>query len=159
MPVKTESRDATPVAELRTLIARSDRKSQTLFRAVRAAVRKRLPTANELVYDYASFFVITYSPTDKPYDGILTLAIRTDGLRLYFLHGPQLPDPTNILLGTGKETRYVKVDAVSRLSHPDLEALITAAIERATVPLPSDGEGALIIKSTTARKRSKHAAT
>jgi hypothetical protein len=36
---------------------------QRLIRAVRAALRRRFPTANELVYDNYNFFVIGYSPT------------------------------------------------------------------------------------------------
>ena len=157
MPAKADSRDATPVAELRALIERTDAKHQKLFRSVRAALGKRLPAANELVYDYATFFGITYSPTVKPYDAILTLSARTDGVRLYFLHGPQLPDPKQILRGTGKETRYVQKEAASQLGHADVEALIAAAIDRATVVMPSNGKGALIIKSTTAKKRARKA--
>ncbi len=53
----------------------------------------RLPTANELVYGYSSVFVISYSPTDKGIDGIVSIAARADRVELYFNHGPQLPDP------------------------------------------------------------------
>jgi len=34
--------------------------------AAGSVVRRRLPAANELVYDYRSFFVIGYSPTHRP---------------------------------------------------------------------------------------------
>ena len=48
---------------------------------MQASVRKRRSTANELVYDYASFFVISYSPTDKGIDGIVSIAPRADRVR------------------------------------------------------------------------------
>jgi hypothetical protein len=151
--VKPGSRKRTPEAELRSYINRSDPKDQRLVRSVRAAVRKRFPTANELAYDYNRFFVIAYSPTDGPTDGIVAFAARPDGMRLYFMHGPQLPDPKRLLLGSGKQTRFIRVEAASQLAHPDVEALIAAAIDHARVPLPSKGKGRLIIRTAAARQR------
>ena len=50
-----DAKDA-PEAQLRSLIEKFDPEDQRFIRSVRSAVRKRLPTANELVYDYRSFF-------------------------------------------------------------------------------------------------------
>ena len=91
--VKPESSQLTPEAQLRSFIDRLDPKDQKLFRSVRAAVRKRFPTANELAYDYSNSVVIGYSPTDRGIDGIVSIAGRADGVRLYLMNGPQLPDP------------------------------------------------------------------
>src|SRR3954471_351817 len=99
MTVKRDRRESTPEAQLRSYINRFDPKDQKLIRSVRAAVRKRFPTANELAYDYTKFFVIAYSPTDRGIDSIVSIAARVDGVRLYFMHGPQLPDPKKLLLG------------------------------------------------------------
>ena len=52
MTVKTDSKKRTPEAQLRASIDKLDPKNQKLFRSVRAAVRKRFATANELAYDY-----------------------------------------------------------------------------------------------------------
>lgn len=136
-----------PEAQLRSLIERFDPKDQTLIRAVRAAVRRRLPTANELLYDYKSHFVIGYSPTDHPTDGIASIAARVDGVRLYLMHGPQLPDPKKLLMGAGKQARYIRVEAAERLADPDVEALIAAAIDLAEVPLATEGRGRLIVRT------------
>jgi hypothetical protein len=150
---KPESRKRTPEAQLRSFIDRFDPKDQKLIRSVRAVVRKRLPTANELAYDYSHSVVLGYSPTDRGIDGIVSIAARADGVRLYFNQGPQLPDAKRLLLGSGKQARFVRVDAASQLTHPDLEALIVAAIDRATVPLPSKGRGRLIIRGAAAKQR------
>jgi len=104
-------------------------------------------TANELVYDYASFFVISDSPTDKGINGIVSIAARADRVELYFNHGPQLPDPKKRLQGSGKLTRFIRVEAARQLAHPDVEAFIAAAIDHSGVPLPSEGKGSLIIKT------------
>lgn len=150
--MKSDSRKSTPEAQLRSFIDRFDPKHQKLMRSVRAVLRKRFPTANELAYDYSHSVVIGYSPTELGIDGIVGIALRADGVRLYFNQGPQLPDPKKLLLGSGKQTRFVQVEAASQLANPDLEALMDAAIDRATVPLPSKGKGRLIIRGAAAKR-------
>src|SRR5262245_54724966 len=153
MAVKRDGKEPTPEAQLRSYIGRLDPKNQKLFRSVRAAVRKRFPTANELAYDYKRFFVIAYSPNDRGIDAIVAIAARDTGVSLYFSQGPQLPDPKRILLGSGKQVRFIQVEAASRLAHPDVTPLIAATIEQARIPLPPKGKGSLIIKSAAAKKR------
>ena len=162
MTVKPDSKKRTPEAQLRAYIDKLDPKNQKLFRSIRAAVRKRFPTANELAYDYSTFFVIAYSPTDRGIDGIVSIAARADGVDLYFNHGPQLPDPKKLLQGSGKQARFVRLEAASQLAHPDVEAFIAAAIDHASVPLPSEGKGSLIIKTNktvAAKKRPRRRPT
>jgi len=144
---------STPEAQLRSLIEKFDAKEQKFIRSVRSAVRKRLPTANELVYDYKSFFVITYSSTDHPMGGIVTTSARPDGMRLYLANGPKLPDPKKLLKGSGKETRFIQLETARQLAHRDVEALIVAAIDKASVPLPSKGRGTLIIRTFAGKRR------
>ena len=60
-----DSGKPTPEAQLQSFYDRIDPEHQKFIRSVQAALRKRLPTANELVYDYSSFFVISYSPTKQ----------------------------------------------------------------------------------------------
>ena len=74
MAVSSVDAKGTPEAQLRSLIEKFDPKDQKLIRSIRSAVRKRLPAANELLYDYKSFFVIGYSPTERPTDGIVAIA-------------------------------------------------------------------------------------
>ncbi len=156
MTLKPDGRELSPEAELRSFIKRFDpkeQKEQKLFRAVRAAVRKRLPTVNELAYDYPSSVVIGYSPTNRGIEAIVAIAARADGVFLYLSQGPKLPDPKKLLQGSGKQTRFIRIDAASQLGHPDVEALIAAAIEHATVPLPSEGKGKLIVQSSASKRR------
>ena len=147
--------DATPDDRLRACIARLDPATQKLVLSIRAALRKRLPSANELAYDYASSLVVCYSPSDRGIEGIVSFAARADGVRLYFMNGPRLPDPKGLLQGSGKDTRYVVVDSARRLADPAIESLLAAAIRVAAVPLPTSGKGALIMKDGGARKTQK----
>jgi hypothetical protein len=152
MTVKPESKKPTPEAQLRSYIDKLDPKHQKLFRSVRAAVRKRFPTANELAYDYGHSLVVSYSPTDRGIEAVVAIAARTTGVALYFNQGPQLPDPKRLLRGSGKQTRFIQVEAAKELAHPDVKALIAAANDQAKVPLPAKGKGSLIIKSDSAKK-------
>lgn len=153
MAVSSVGAKDSPEAKLRFLIGKFDPKNQRFIRSVRSAVRKRLPTANELVYDYNSFFVIAYSSTERSTDAIVATAARPDGVRLYLMHGPQLPDPKKLLMGSGKQTRFIKLETVRQLAHPNVKALIAAAIDEASVPLPSKGRGRLVIRTFGAKPR------
>lgn len=145
-----------PEAQLRAFLARFAPKQQKLFRAVRAAARKRFPTANELVYDYSHSVVIGYSPNRNGIDAVVAIAVREDGVALYVSH--TLPDPKKLLLGTGKQTRFVRIESAKHIAHPDIVALLKAAPGHAKVPLSAEGKGALIVKSdATKRARRKKA--
>lgn len=124
------------------------------MRAIRAAVRRRLPTVNEVVYDYSSQVVIAYSPTDRGIDSLVSIVARPDGVQLCFTRGKHLSDPRKLLSGSGKLTRFVRVQAAEQLAHPDMQSLMNAAIAQSSVPLPCEGKGALIIRPTAASKRS-----
>jgi hypothetical protein len=145
--VKIDGAKLTPEAQLQSFNDMFSPKHQKFIRSVRTALRKRFPTANELAYDYSRFFVIAYSPTEQGIDAPVSMAARADGVDLYFNRGPQLPDPKKLLLGSGKQTRFVRLETARQLAHPDVEAFIAAAIDHASVPLPSKGKGSLIIKT------------
>jgi hypothetical protein len=154
---KTVGEASTPEAQLQSFNDRFDPAQQKFIQSVRAALRKRFPTANELAYDYSSFFVIAYSPTEQGIEAPISLAFRADRVELYFNHGPQLADPKKLLRGSGKLTRFIQLDTVKQLDDPDVKAFIAATLELSKIPLPSKGKGSLIIKTnkTGAAKKKK----
>ena len=123
------------------------------IRAVRAALRKRLPTANELVYDNYNFFVVGYSSTLRPSDCFAQLVADAHSVRLAFYYGSTLPDPAGILRGGGKQNRFIRLASARDLSKPEVDALIHAAITQGKVPLPATGRGTLVIRSVSAKQR------
>jgi hypothetical protein len=144
--------------QLKSFIEKFEPKHQALIRSVRKAMRKRVPTANELVYDNYNFFVIGYSATERPSDSILSIAAGANGVGLSFYWGATLPDPQGILLGEGSQNRFVRVESVETLSRPEVEALIAAAIAQGKVPLAVSGKGRLIIRSISAKQRPRRKA-
>ena len=116
-------------------------------------MRKRLPTALELVYDNYQFLAIGYCATERASDCIVSLAVSPKGVSLCFIHGATLPDPRGILLGSGKQTRFVRLSSVATLAEPAVAALLRAAIAKAKTSLPTAGRGRTIIKSISAKQR------
>ncbi len=140
--------------QLRSFIGKFGPKNQALIRSVRNALRKRLPSANELVYDNYNFFVIGYSSTEHPSDSIVSLAAGANGVGLCFPYcGATLPDPQKLLLGSGSQNRFIRLESVKVLARPGVQALIAAAIGRAKAPLATSGRGKLVIRSISAKQR------
>ena len=156
--MKATSKVAQPAPEdaekqLKSFIDKFEPKNQTLIRAVRKALRKRLPTANELAYDNYNFFALGYCSTERPSDCILSIAAGANGIGLSFYYGATLPDPHGILLGSGNQNRFIRIESAEMLTRPEVEALIAAAIAQGKAPLPASGSGKLIIRSISAKQK------
>jgi hypothetical protein len=143
----------TPEAQLKSFIDKFDAKNGTVIRAVRKALRKRLPTANEVVYDNYNFFVIGYCATERSSDCIVSIAAGRNGVGLAFYYGATLPDPHKLLLGSGVQNRFIRLDSAATLARPEVEELISAAVARAKTPLRESGKSQLIIRSISAKQR------
>jgi hypothetical protein len=106
-----------------------------------------------MVYDNYNFFVIGYSPTERPSDSIVSMAAAANGVGLCFIRGAGLPDPKRILLGSGRQTRFIRLESAGVLRRPEVVALLGAAALKAEVPLDAKGRGRLIIRSVSAKQR------
>ena len=149
--VQASSSDAEK--QLRSFIAKFEPKHQALIRSLRKAMRLRLPTANELVYDNYNFFVIGYCPSERPSDCTISLAAAANGVNLAFLHGATLPDPHQLLAGSGGQNRLLRIHSAQILARPEVEALIAAAAAQSKTPFPVSGKGKLVIRSISAKQR------
>src|ERR1700735_4192821 len=145
--------DATGEQQLAGFIEKFDSKNAALIRSVRKVLRKRLPTANELVYDNYNFFVIGYCSTERPSDCILSIAAGANGVGLSFYHGATLPDPHRLLLGSGSQNRFIRIESSATLGRPEVEELIAAAIKQAEEPLRGSGRGKLVIRSISRKQK------
>jgi hypothetical protein len=142
-------------AQLRTLIAKFAPAHLRLVGAVRRWLLKRLPTAHEVVYEYRDFFVISYSPSERGYEGVLAIRASASGARLYFNRGTELPNPAELLQGSGMQTRWIDVEGASTLARPAVARLTDEAIARNRVPF-ARGRGSLVIRSASAKQRRGH---
>lgn len=140
-------------AGVRELIARFAPAHEGLGAATRRALRKRLPSAHELVYEYRDNFVISYSPDERGYEGVLALRASADGVKLYFNRGKGLPDPDRLLRGSGNQTRWIALEGASTIRRPAVARLIDEALERNRVPFAATGRGPVVMRPAPARKR------
>jgi hypothetical protein len=139
--------------QLGSFIAKFEPKHQILIRSVRKELRRRFPSAHELVYDNYNFFVIGYCPTERPSDCIFSIAAASNGVGLCFTHGASLPDPKRILVGSGKQTRFLRLESAAILGRPEVKTLFSVAITQAGASMPANGRGKLIIRSVSAKQR------
>ncbi len=137
--------------EVRRLIAKFAPAHLRLIGTVRRCLRKRLPTAHELVYEYREWFVISYSPNEHGYEGVLAIRASADGIKLYFNSGKKLPDPEKLLQGSGKQTRWLHLERASALARPEVASLIDEAIALNRVPFACTGRGPVVIRSASAK--------
>jgi hypothetical protein len=147
----------TPAKQLAGFIAKFEPDVAKVIRECRRALRRRFPTATEVVYDNYNFFVIGYCATIRPSTCIVSLAAAANGVGLSFYYGSTLPDPDGLLQGNGSQNRFVRLPSARTLSEPGVAALIDAAVKQAKVPLPRAGRAALVIKPISAKQRPRRA--
>lgn len=139
--------------QLASFIEKFEPDHQTLIRAVRKSLRKRFPSAHELVYDNYNFFVIGYSPTQRASDSVISIAASANGVALCFIRGATLADPDKLLSGSGKQTRFLRLPTADVLKRPGVDALLAGAVSQAKTKMPASGRGILVIKSVSAKQR------
>lgn len=158
MPRATKTKSNDPEEQLRTFIDKFEPKHQAVIRAARKALRKIFPTATELAYDNYNFFVIGFGPTERSSECIVSIAAAANGVGLCFIRGASLPDSAKVLLGSGKQTRFIRLPTADVLQQPAVRTLLTVAADRAKPPLPASGRGRLIIRSVSAKQRPRRKA-
>lgn len=61
--------------------------------------------------------------------GICQIEIRNDHIRLAFIHGAFLPDPRNLLEGTQKVKRFIRIDSYEEAPWEYFKELIASSAE------------------------------
>src|SRR5580704_14521591 len=79
----------------------------SLARTILAKMRKRYPTAIELVYDNYNALAIGFGPTERPSEAIFSIALYPKWVSLFFLQGAVLPDPEKKLQGSGNVAKHI----------------------------------------------------
>ena len=147
-----------PAKQVAGFIAKFDPAIAKLVRAARSELRRRYPTAIELVYDNYNALAIGYSPTERTSDVYFSLAVYARGVNLYFMYGRSLPDPEHVLQGSGSQGAFVRLDDLATLNKRPVKALLAAAIKESRQPLPQTGTGYTVVKSISAKQRPRRPA-
>jgi hypothetical protein len=144
-----------PATQLNTFLGRFDPPIRTLVRQARAKLRRRMPTAIELVYDNYNALAIGFASSERASDAIVSLAVYARGVNLYFIYGAALADPHHLLQGSGNQGRFLRLESAVLLDRPEIKALLASAIAEGDTPLPRSGRGRLVIKSVSPKRRAR----
>ena len=147
--MKTESAER----QLDRFLDAFSREVAELARKTLAKLRKRLPHANELVYDNYNALAIGFAPTERASDGIFSIAIYPRHINFFFLQGATLPDVDGLLKGEGSVVRHIRLDDEKTLDRTDVKAMMATAMKMAEVPFDKKTKYKLIIKSVSAKQR------
>jgi hypothetical protein len=142
-----------PVRQLSEFIGRFDPSIRKIVREARAKLRRRLPAAIELVYDNYNSLAIGFASSERAADVIVSLAVYARGVNLYFIYGVALADPHHLLLGSGNQGRFVRLESADMLDRPEIDALLTAAIKEIDTPLQRSGRGRIVIRGVSTKQR------
>jgi hypothetical protein len=97
--------------------------------AARALILDIFPNLNTEIVDN-KVRVIGYGYGPKYVDTVCVIMPNEEGITLGIGHATELPDPTNLLEGTGKVHRHVKLKVRADVENPALKALLKAALAR-----------------------------
>lgn len=127
---------------------------------LRAFVWDLYPDSNELIYDNYNALAIGWSVTDRVSHVFCNLALgRTShNVHFGFYWGSKIKDPRKLLMGNGKQWRYITVHDMKDFPAAYMKALMKEAYaySLSCVKQPEQLlEGKTIVKSVSAAKRTK----
>ena len=118
------------------------------------------PMANELIYDNYNAVAFGWSPTDKLGHTICSIAVGRSSKNVHFgfYWGNEISDPDNILLGQGKQYRYILVTDKTSFPKSYITKLVSEAYANSLSKVKDQQQiihGQTIIKSVSEKKRPK----
>jgi len=114
------------------------------------------PDSNELIYDNYNAVAFGWSLTDKVGDVFCSIAAASDHGNLGFNWGVNIADPKKILLGNGKQYRYIQVREKEDFPEEYIKHLLEQAYEdrlASKKPVKKEMKGETIVKSISPVKK------
>ena len=142
-----------PGKQVAGFIAKFDPAIARLLNTSRRSLRRKFPTAVELVYDNYNALAMGLGPNERTSEVFVSLAGFARGVCLYFTQGKRLPDPHRILMGNGNQGRFIRLERTAQLDDPAVSRLLRAAARFGKTPLPRTGKGYTVVKSISAKQR------
>jgi len=111
------------------------------------------------VYESQNALLISYSPTERGYEGVCSISVYPHVVKLGFGKGAELSksDPNKLLQGQGKTARYIELNSVADFDRAEIESLIADAVKLAKLRLDPNAKGAVIIKAEAQKQRARRA--
>ncbi len=113
-------------AQVERLLARHGPTVQAVARALRDLIRREFEGAVERV-DFGNR-LLAYGRSMKMRDLTFAVVPHSAHVNLQLADGVDLPDPTDIVEGTGKRIRHVKIRSVEQAASPPVREIVRAQI-------------------------------
>ncbi len=116
------------------------------------------PDGNELIYDNYNALAFGWSPTDRVGHVFCSIAVgrTTHNVHFGFYWGSQISDPKKILLGDGKQYRYILVTSEKAFPRMYMKKLLQEAWANSLAKVKDPKriiKGQTITKSISVKKR------
>lgn len=113
-------------AEINAFLADYSANVQTIARRARALIFNVAPNVIEQIDSSAKLPGYGYAETYK--DTLCVIMPTKSGVNLGLPRGADMPDPANLLQGTGKRARHIKLTDVAQVDDPGLRSLLELAV-------------------------------
>ena len=125
---------------------------------LRSFVWDLYPHTNELIYDNYNALAFGWSPTDRVSHVFCNIAVgRTShNIHFGFYWGSEISDPKKLLLGGGKQYRYILVKSIKDFPKTYMQKLLKEAYANSFKKVKDNNqlqEGQTITKSVSTKKR------
>jgi hypothetical protein len=148
--------------ELLRFLSTFDDEERKLALWLREFIWDLYPQTNELIYDNYNALAIGWSPTDRAGHIFCSIAIGRTSKNVHFgfYWGSEIPDPKKILIGNGKQYRYILVKNKKDFPKTYIKKLLKDAYMNSLAKVKDTEQiikGATITKSISPVKRNKTA--
>lgn len=118
------------------ILSSASPKTRELARQARALIEEIHPGVVEVPWPKQRVIGYGVGPK-KMSEHFCYLSISKDHINIGFMYGAELPDPGNLLDGTGKLLRHVRIIELEQLSDPALHDLLQVASKHRMPEKPS----------------------
>ena len=109
-------------------ISKADSEVQTIARQLRDLIISAYPDVVEVPWPKQQIIGYGVGPK-KMTEHFCYIAVQSKYANLGFNYGAELPDPDNLLEGTGQAFRHVKIYSQADVKQPALRELLEAAVK------------------------------
>lgn len=116
------------------------------------------PQTNELIYDNYNALAFGWSPTDRVGHTFCSIAVGRTSKNIHFgfYWGSKLSDPDKILLGEGKQYRYILMPEKDKFPKKYITKLLREAYDNSLAKVKDEKQlksGLTLVKSISDKKR------
>jgi hypothetical protein len=108
------------------IIAEASPRVEALARGTKALIQNVMPDVVEVPWPKQKIIGYGVGPK-KMSEHFCYIGIFKNHVNLGFYYGAELPDPENLLEGSGKLLRHIKIARIEQLENPAIHRLVAAA--------------------------------